>query len=77
MIRPPRQVPASAPHEAAAVTERFTGVHIGSVEVEILPVPDSMKPPVAMAPAPPAPASATAVLPLARGFTSWIGLRQS
>lgn len=61
-------------HDPARATERFTGIHIGTVEVEILPSPDPVKPPVASTPAPPSVGASTQ---LARGLTSSIGLRQS
>ena len=70
----PWQAPAGTPREPAIVTERFTGIHIGSVEVEILPSPNPVTPPVAVATAR---ASTVAVTRLARGLTSSIGLRQS
>jgi hypothetical protein len=70
---PGRDAPVAS-HESVSPAEHFTGVHIGSVEIEILPPPDAAKPPVALPAAAPA---ARAVTPLARGFTSSIGLRQS
>jgi hypothetical protein len=67
--------PGSAPHATPSpAADRFTGIHIGSLEVQILPPPALVTPPVQrrslpLSVAPPA--------PLARGFTSAIGLRQS
>jgi hypothetical protein len=64
--------PASRPTPPPAA-ERFTGVHIGSLEVQILSPPELVTPPIARPPA----ASKAVLTPLARGFTSSIGLRQS
>jgi hypothetical protein len=75
MLQPsPRMVPANPRRETAA---SGTGVHIGSIEVEIVPVAEAPAPsaaPQRVEPAPSAPASAA---PLTRGLTSPIGLRQS
>jgi hypothetical protein len=60
----------SAPAPAA---ERFAGVHIGSVEVQIL-APPPVPLPVARRPAV---SSGVPATPLTRGLTSAIGLRQS
>jgi hypothetical protein len=54
--------------------QRFTGIHIGSLEVQILPPPEAVIQPVhgrSVA------SNAAPAAPLARGFTSAIGLRQS
>jgi hypothetical protein len=74
MASPSPNALAVTPRTAATTTERFTGVHIGSVEVEILPPPDPVQPPVASPPAPPSVGTPTQ---LSRGLTSSIGLRQS
>lgn len=58
----------------ASTAERFTGIHIGSVEVHILPPPEPVAPPV---PRPRAVSTVRPVTPLARGLSSSIGLRQS
>jgi hypothetical protein len=75
IVPAPRQTPAGAPRATPPSTERFTGIHIGAVDVQILPPPDPVKPPAA-APAASRPKPATASQ-LARGLTSSIGLRQS
>jgi hypothetical protein len=59
------------PRARATPIEPFKGIHIGSVEVQILPPPPAPAP--ATRPAAP-PAARTR---LARGLTSSIGLRQS
>jgi hypothetical protein len=75
-LAPPAGGIAAAPdgRRSAAAPERFAGIHIGSVEVQILSPPPPSPPPVARTPAA---SSAGPVKPLARGLTSAIGLRQS
>ncbi|MBK8211890.1 MAG: hypothetical protein IPK78_20045 [Rhodospirillales bacterium] len=77
VVRAPRaEVVAAKPDHRPApapAAERFAGVHIGSVEVQILS-PTPVQPPVARPPAVP---SAAPAPPLARGLTSAIGLLQS
>lgn len=74
MVSPSQPVAAVTTHASAAAVERFTGIHIGSVQVEILPPPVPLTSPPA---APPAVPRATPASQLARGLTSSIGLRQS
>lgn len=78
--RGPLSLPSSAASPGAAsratpapAAERFTGIHIGSLEVQILTPPEMPTPPAARPPA----ASNAVLTPLARGFTSSIGMRQS
>jgi len=82
-LRPARSLPSAGDAHAAearidgnqrdAAPDRFTGIHIGSVAVEILPPSEPTRPAVA-APARP---RAGGLTRLARGLTSSIGLRQS
>jgi hypothetical protein len=82
-LSPARPLPSAGHAHAAearmdgtqrdAAPDRFTGIHIGSVAVEILPPPEPAKPAVA----PPARPRAGGLTGLARGLTSSIGLRQS
>ncbi len=78
--RPGSPVTAAAPPAARprAATDPdaapFTGIHIGSVEVQILPPAEPMAPPAVTRPTAVSPAPSG---PLARGLTSTIGLRQS
>jgi hypothetical protein len=51
--------------------ERFTAIHIGNIDVEILAAPEPARPATTIA------EPAVAPSPLARGFTLPIGLRQS
>lgn len=72
VLRPsPRTAPVNASRETTA-----PHIHIGSIEVEILPLPASETPIVAAQPAPP-PSAPASVTRLTRGLTSAIGLRQS
>jgi hypothetical protein len=64
---------ARTTEHAAPTTGRFNEIHIGSVEVEIVPAPEPVKPSIA----PPPPARTSPSVSLARGLTSPIGLRQS
>jgi hypothetical protein len=72
--------PAASPRPAAVhetrspAAERFTGIHIGSLEVQILPPPAPVTSPVQRRSVTLGVAPAAS---LARGFTSAIGLRQS
>jgi hypothetical protein len=58
---------------AQPMPEPVTEIHIGSVDVQIVPTTPPAPPPAAATPAIPS----TSSTPLARGFTSRFGLRQS
>ena len=64
-----REPTRATPTAVATAPDRFTSIHIGSVEVEIVAPPPASAEPAAAAPAP--------LAPLARGLSTSIGLRQS
>jgi hypothetical protein len=64
------RAPIAVPEAAPSAPEQITGVHIGTVDIQIVQPSEPAKP--ATAPAAPAPRAA-----LARGFTTTFGLRQS
>jgi hypothetical protein len=66
--------PPAAERQAPSAPRRFGGVHIGSIEVRVQPPSAPAPPPV---PPPHAPSSTAPAIPLARGLTSSLGLRQS
>jgi hypothetical protein len=69
VVTAPRERSAPAP-----AAEPATRVHIGSIEVHMLPAPEAVAQKISR---PQAVSSAAPAAPLARGLTSSIGLRQS